>query len=137
MKGTKEDLIEYRISRAHETLEDARILPKKGRWNSVINRLYYAAFYAVIALLLFIDKHSSTHSGTMSNFNQYFIKPNLIDKSFGKVYSELFSSRHKGDYGDLFDFDEERLSPFFDPVQNLIQAAEKFVAGNSDSDLNK
>jgi len=133
MKGTKEDLIKYRINRAHETLEDARILANEGRWNSVINRLYYAAFYAVIALLLHIHKHSSTHSGTMSNFSQYFIKTNLIDKSFGKLYSELFASRHKGDYGDLFDFDEEKLSPFFEPVESLIKAIEKHIADNPES----
>lgn len=130
MKGKKEDLIKYRISRAHETLEDARILAEEGRWNSVVNRLYYAAFYAVIALLLHSNKHSSTHSGTISNFNQYFIKTDLIDKSFGKLYSELFSSRQKGDYGDLFDFDEEKLSPFFEPVKNLIEAVENYISEN-------
>lgn len=130
MKGTKKDLIHYRMSRAYETLEDARLLAQENRWNSVVNRLYYAAFYAVIALLLHIDQHSSTHSGTQSNFSRYFIKTGLIEKSLGKSYSELFSWRHKGDYGDLFDFDKEKLQPLFEPVENLIKAAEKYLADN-------
>lgn len=50
MSGTKEDLIKYRIIRAKDTLDDAHILADKEKWNSAINRLYYAAYYAVIAL---------------------------------------------------------------------------------------
>ena len=31
MSGTKQDLIRYRIARAYETLEDARILAEQNR----------------------------------------------------------------------------------------------------------
>jgi len=41
MKGTKEDLIKYRLSRAKDTFEDAQILAERNKWNSAINRLYY------------------------------------------------------------------------------------------------
>ena len=44
MTGTKKDLIYYRLARARETLEDAKLLAEKQRWNSAINRLYYAAY---------------------------------------------------------------------------------------------
>ncbi len=40
MKGTKEDLIKYRLLRAKDTLDDARILGERRKWNSTINRLY-------------------------------------------------------------------------------------------------
>jgi uncharacterized protein (UPF0332 family) len=55
MTGTKKDLIEYRTKRAKDTFEDALILAEKNKWNSAINRLYYAAYYAVSALLLKSD----------------------------------------------------------------------------------
>ena len=51
MTGTKADLVAYRIARAKDTYEDAVILSERERWNSAINRLYYAAYYAVMALL--------------------------------------------------------------------------------------
>ena len=41
MKGSKEDLIKYRLERAWDTLEDAQILAEREKWNSTINRLYY------------------------------------------------------------------------------------------------
>lgn len=42
MTGTK--LIYYRLARARETQEDAKLLAEKQRWNSAFNRLYYAAY---------------------------------------------------------------------------------------------
>lgn len=37
MKGSKEDLIKYRLSRANDTFEDAQILAERNKWNSTIN----------------------------------------------------------------------------------------------------
>jgi len=45
-----DDYIKYRFQRAEESFQDALILAENERWNTVINRLYYACFYAVIAL---------------------------------------------------------------------------------------
>jgi len=45
------DLIQYRIARAKEAIEEARVLAGAGHWNGSVNRLYYACFYAVSALL--------------------------------------------------------------------------------------
>ena len=45
---TKEDYIHYRLERAYEALNDAKLLAANNRWNTSINRLYYALFYAVI-----------------------------------------------------------------------------------------
>ena len=110
MKGSKEDLINYRLQRAKETFEDAQILAERNKWNSTINRLYYAAYYAVMALLLKSDLKPTTHNGAISNFSEHFIKTNIIAKEYGKMYSKLFTWRQKGDYSDLFDFDMERLN---------------------------
>ncbi len=72
MTGTKEDLIKYRIARAKVTYEDAQILAERENWNSTINRLYYSAYYAVMALLLHVDFKPTTHNGAKSNFSEYF-----------------------------------------------------------------
>ena len=72
MKGSKVDLINYRLFRAKEIFRDAQILAENGRWNSSINRLYYSAYYAVMALLLNSDLKPSTHSGAKSNFSEHY-----------------------------------------------------------------
>jgi len=49
MTGTKNDLINYRIARAKDTYDDALILSEKEKWNSTINRLYYATYTSCIS----------------------------------------------------------------------------------------
>ena len=127
MTGTLKDLIEYRLNRAKDTLDDAHILAEKSKWNSTINRLYYAAYYAVTALLLKSNIRTSTHNGVKSNFSEHFIKTNVISKEFGKIYSQLFTWRQKGDYDDLFDFEKDRVMPYFTPVKELIDRIEKII----------
>jgi len=130
MTGSKEELIKYRIARAKDTLEDALILAEKEKWNSNINRLYYSAYYAVIALLLSNDLKPSTHNGVKSNFSEHFIKPGIIPLKLGKMYSQLFAWRQKGDYDDLFDFDKENVQPYFAPVNELIEIIETQLSIN-------
>ena len=127
MTGSKEDLVKYRLFRAKDTLDDARILAEKQKWNSTINRLYYASYYAVTALLLVNDFNPTTHNGAKSNFSEYFIKTNKIDKEFGKIYSQLFTWRQKCDYDDLFDFSQEKVEPYFEPVEKLIDLIEGII----------
>ena len=45
-------LVNYRIDRANETMKEAELLKKEGFYNAAVNRLYYACYYAVVALLL-------------------------------------------------------------------------------------
>ncbi len=126
-KETQKGFINYRLLRAKDTLDDARILAENNRWNSAINRLYYAAYYAVMALLLDSDLHPTTHNGAKSNFSEHFILTGKIPKEFGKIYSQLFTWRQKGDYDDMFDFDTEKVMPYFVPVQDLISLIEKVI----------
>jgi uncharacterized protein (UPF0332 family) len=128
MSGKIDDLIKYRIDRAKDTLDDAYILAENGKWNSTINRLYYAAYYAVIALLLNSGLKPTTHNGAKSNFSEYFIKTGKIDKESGKIFSQLFTWRQKGDYDDLFDFQEEKVLPYFEPVKELINKIEELIS---------
>ncbi len=91
MKSNKESLIRYRMSRAWDTLDDAHILASNQKWNSSVNRLYYAAYYAIVALLLKHEMTPATHNGVKSNFTKNFIKTQKIDKRFGKLYAQLFA----------------------------------------------
>ena len=102
-------------------------LAKNKRWNACINRLYYSCFYAVSSLLLTKNINTSTHKGIRLKFNELFIKTEIIPKEQGRLYSKLFEWRQKGDYGDLFDFDEKRIEPLIEPVKMLIEKIETLL----------
>jgi uncharacterized protein (UPF0332 family) len=127
MNGIKTDLIRYRLKRAWETFDDALILAHNQKWNSAMNRLYYAGYYAVMALLLSAEIKPATHNGAKSNFTEHFIKTSLIPKEYGKMYSQLFTWRQKGDYDDLYDFDRDHVMPYFEPVKRLITLIESML----------
>jgi uncharacterized protein (UPF0332 family) len=128
MTPLKSDIVKYRLSRARDSFDDANILAENYRWNSAINRLYYAAYYAVSAILLSENVNPQTHNGIKSKFSEYFIITEKIPKKYGKIYSQLFSWRQKGDYDDLFDFDEDKVLPYFEPVKELITIIEEHIA---------
>jgi uncharacterized protein (UPF0332 family) len=67
MSSDLDDLILYRLSRARETLEEARILADANHWNACVNRLYYACFYAVLALLIQNELITSKHQEVTHN----------------------------------------------------------------------
>jgi len=67
-----------RLQQAEESLDEAQFLFDGGKsLRSVINRVYYALFYAILALLIFEPFGSSKHTAVLSYFNLHFIK-NLV-----------------------------------------------------------
>lgn len=125
--SSREGYINYRFHRAEESYEEALILAKEKRWNAVINRLYYACFYAVISLLLKNNISTQTHDGARTQFGLIFVKTGIFDKESGKLYSKLFDYRQKGDYGDLFDFNEELTMPLISKVKELLIEIKKHL----------
>ena len=123
----REDYIKYRFRRAVESFEEALILADNEKWNTVVNRLYYACFYAVNALLLKHHIDTKTHDGTRTQFGFHFIKAGKIDKVYGKLFTKLYDLRQKGDYGDLFDFDEKIGRPLIEQVKDFIGEIEKHI----------
>jgi uncharacterized protein (UPF0332 family) len=79
-------------------LEDARVLAREKRWNACVNRLYYACFYAVSALLVCDGLSSSKHSGIRGLFNKQYVKTGQIPKGIARIYNDLFERRQESDY---------------------------------------
>ncbi len=105
MKAEQIDLIYYRLDRAHESLVEARLLLNENHANTCVNRLYYACFYAVTALLLTHGKASARHSGVRAMFDSDWVKTGMVPVDMGRFYRKLFDSRQESDYGDFVRFD--------------------------------
>ncbi len=121
------DYINYRIQKAEETFGAAKQLISNGFWNSSINRLYYACFYAVTALLLKDNISAKSHNGVKTQFFQNYIKNKKIDIKYGQLYSDLFDWRQKGDYNDFFDMLEKEVTPLINPVEEFIDTVVSLI----------
>ena len=127
MKEEIRTLITYRLSRAREALEEAEILLEKGYGNTYVNRLYYACFYAVPALLMTKGISSAKHSGVRSLFHQNFIKPKLVEVELGHLYDRLFDNRQKGDYADLVRFDPVEVGDWYGEAKEFVNTIENLI----------
>ena len=126
----RNEYVKYRIESAKKTFEAAKVLAENEFWNSAVNRLYYAVFYAVNALLVVNEIQTKSHSATKSQFSLCFVKTGKFDKKYGKLLSELFDWRQKGDYENIFDYDNASVQPLFKPVREMIELIEKEINNN-------
>lgn len=127
MSDASKTIIKYRMSRARESIEDARQLLDRGSLNSTVNRMYYSMFYSVIALLLTENLSSPKHSGVRAIFNKEFVNKKIIDRDTGKFYSEIFEKRQKGDYKDLVTFEKDDVSSWIIKAEQFISTVEKII----------
>ena len=128
----KQALIQYRLERARESLNDAQLmLEQNGSPAGVINRAYYAMFYTTLALLITIDRGSSKHQGVIALFDENFIKQNILPKEMGKILHRAFEMRQVGDYRDLMIVTKEQAVDVFDSaIQFMKTIEEKLSQGN-------
>ncbi|OHB79326.1 MAG: HEPN domain-containing protein [Planctomycetes bacterium RBG_16_55_9] len=127
MNDSRSDLINYRIQRAREALEDARLLANAGRWNASVNRLYYACFYAVSALLIKDGLSSSKHSGVRGLFNQHYVKIGKVGKETAKIYNDLFERRQESDYVDFIRFEQSQVQPWISQAEAFVKQVETAI----------
>jgi len=118
---TPEDYLKYRIDRANETIEEVRVHIENKFWNTAINRMYYACYYAVSALLARDKIDVSSHTGVRQKFGEIFVKTGLFDRDLAKHFTELFEKRNKGDYNDFYDYDEETVLRLYPICQRFIK----------------
>ena len=121
-------LIHYRIERSDEAIEEAAILAERCHYNAAVNRLYYACFYAVQALLLKHHIAASTHAGVKSMLGLHFISKGIIAIEHGKTFNTLFEKRHSSDYEAFTYCDQQMiddLTPmavgFIENIKELIE----------------
>jgi uncharacterized protein (UPF0332 family) len=124
-KEEKEALVIYRKQKAADTLNEAEGIASLGYWNAVVNRLYYACYYMVTALLAHNNFFARTHSGVIRLFGLNFVSKGLIPKDQAKFYSKLFELRQTGDYDDLYNLTEKEVKPLIEPARQFIKAIEK------------
>lgn len=121
------DVVRYRIERARQSLVDAEMLAQAGSWNSCVNRLDYACFYATSALMERDGATAKKHTGVRGFLNQRYVRTARIEQGLGDFYNELFDTRLDGDYEDLIAFDDEKVRPLIDETQRFVARVEELL----------
>ena len=127
MTSERAELIRYRLARAAESVAEAKLLLANDHVRTAVNRLYYACFYSVSALLLTEGHSSPKHSGVRALFDRLWIAPGRVSKDLGRFYRHLFDSRQKGDYADLVTFDAAEVKSWANETSVFVEQISKVV----------
>lgn len=121
-------IVVHRLQKAKDTLHEAKGNVEQEFWHTVANRLYYACYYAVSALLIHRGFSAHTHSGIINLFGLHFISTNIVSKEYGKFYGRLFELRQKSDYNDWVTIEASDVEPLVEPAEEFIALLERMIA---------
>jgi uncharacterized protein (UPF0332 family) len=132
MTWAEVEYVRHRLDRATSAIKESRVLIETGFLTTAVNRLYYACFYAVSALLYSQGYSSSRHSGVIALFDQHFVKTGLLPRELGKFLHLMFDRRQEGDYKDMATFDPADVEVWFGETQHFVRRVSDWLSANVD-----
>ena len=123
---TRGNIASY-LNLSRDELDTARLLIEQGKLRVATSRAYYAAFYAVTALLLSQDIIRVKHSAVEAAFNQFFVKPGHFPPEFSKTYANLRTARESGDYELAFAVDKQATQEYLNDARMLVEHIETYL----------
>lgn len=89
MDERQKNLSNYRIAEAEDSLKVAAHCLKEGLYKDSINRSYYAAFYAVKAILALSTVDFKRHKDVMGYFNKEYVAKEIFPREIGRKLGTL------------------------------------------------
>ena len=128
MKKEVLELIKYRLEEAEDSIKEAEVLLKEGMsMRAVMNRLYYAMFYAVLALLQEKGMGTSKHAGAISLFDREFIKKGVFDEKLSKILHRAFELRQKGDYMEQVEVTRSEVDEMLPETKEFVRKVRMYL----------
>lgn len=128
MKKELLELIKYRLKEADDSVKEAEVLLREGMsMRAVMNRLYYAMFYAVLALLQEKEMGTSKHAGAISLFDREFIKEGVFDNELSKTLHRAFELRQKGDYMEQAEVTKNDVDEMLPKTKDFVNKVKEYL----------
>ena len=121
-------LIKYRLNEAEDSIKEAEVLLREGMsTRAVMNRLYYAMFYAVLALLQDKEIGTSKHAGAISLFDMEFIKKGVFNEKLSKTLHRAFELRQKGDYMEQAEVTKGDIDEMLPEIKEFVRKVKAYL----------
>ena len=126
-KEQRISIVRYRIESAENTLAEVETHRANGFYNTAVNRLYYACYYAATAILIANGIEVKSHDGVRMNLGKYIVQEGILTPELGRYFSRLFSKRSTGDYDDFFNHSIETVDELMPDAKLFIQTIKDWV----------
>lgn len=124
---TRRAIVTYRCETAYTTLDDAKFLFGAGRLNAAANRLYYACYYIVEALLISDGIQASTHQGVKSMFGAHYVVNGKVSVEWSKFFSTVLNLRKTADYDFFVKYEKDEIEPLLNNADDFISEIHKLI----------
>ncbi len=125
------ELIRHRLEQAQVALDDAKFLLDGNRSpQSIVNRSYYAMFYAALALLQNISKIPSKHTGVISLFDTEFVLKGVFPKDLSRDFHKALELHQASDYKAIYEISPERAREVWDKAVRFVDAVKDYLLKN-------
>ena len=122
-------LIKYRLQQAQVALDDAKFLLDGNRSpQGILNRSYYAMFYAALGLLQKIGKVPSKHSGVIGLFDTEFIMKGVFPQELSRDFHKAFELRQVSDYKVIEQCSREKAEETWNKAVRFVEAVKKYLS---------
>lgn len=119
-------VVNLEYEKALQILSQIDALKELKFWDTIANRLYYAVFHAVSALLIHDGHQVKSHKGVVQVFGLNYIVTRVFSLEEGKLYSRLQTLREEGDYNCYIQADAD-IELMIEPARRFIDHIGKYI----------
>lgn len=121
------ELAKYRIEKAREELNVAKLAYENNYFKASLSSSYYSIFHSARALLVFKKLDSKKLSGIIALFNKEFIKTGLLKEKVKDILTKAFYIRTDSDYKDFYVASIEEAKEQIDNAEFFLNEIITFV----------
>jgi uncharacterized protein (UPF0332 family) len=127
----KVDLCIYRMRSAIETLGVSALCLESQHYKDSINRSYYAAFYAVKAVLALEEVDFKRHKDAVAYFNKTYVATDIFSREIGKKLGRLKQERETSDYDDFYIASAADATEQYAAAEFIITEVKQYLDGQN------
>jgi uncharacterized protein (UPF0332 family) len=129
MSGYQPDLevLEAMLAKADDKIRVARNSFDDEFYDDAASRAYYAAFFAVTAVLAHHGLTFSSHGKVLGAFNKELIKPGLFPADTAQKLERLFKDRQIGDYDAEHSIEREEAEQDIADAELILDACRRYL----------
>ena len=131
MSEKKVDLCIYRMRSAIETLGVSALCLESQHYKDSINRSYYAAFYAVKAVLALEEVDFKSHKDAVAYFNKTYFATDIFPREIGKKLGRLKQERETSDYDDFYIASAADATEQYAAAEFIITEVKQYLDGKN------
>lgn len=121
------DLSRYRLQNANDTLDAAGLCLERNLYKDTINRSYYAAFYAVKAVLALEEVDFKRHKDAVGYFNRNYVATEIFSRDIGRKLGRLKQERESSDYDDFYIASASDAMEYHETAQLIVKAVRDYL----------